>query len=90
MTPAERKLSASLALVFALRMLGLFLILPVFAIEAQRYPGGDDPALVGLVMGSYGMTQALLQWFSRHQDLAQSSVGHRQPQAYVERQQTCS
>ena len=61
MTPAERKLSASLALVFALRMLGLFLILPVFAIEAQRYPGGDDPALVGLVMGSYGMTQALLQ-----------------------------
>ena len=50
-----------LALVFALRMLGLFLILPVFAIEAQRYPGGDDPALVGLVMGSYGMTQALLQ-----------------------------
>ncbi len=61
MTPAERKLSGSLALVFALRMLGLFLILPVFAIEAQRYPGGDDPALVGLVMGSYGMTQALLQ-----------------------------
>ena len=61
MTAGERKLSGSLALVFALRMLGLFLILPVFAIEAQRYPGGNDPALVGLVMGSYGMTQALLQ-----------------------------
>jgi MFS family permease len=70
MTAAERKLSGSLALVFALRMLGLFLILPVFALEAQRYPGGDDPALVGLVMGSYGMTQALLQlpfgWASDH------------------------
>jgi len=61
MTPAERKLSGSLALVFALRMLGLFLILPVFAIEAKNYPGGNDPAMVGLIMGSYGMTQAFLQ-----------------------------
>ena len=61
MTAGERKLSGSLALVFALRMLGLFLILPVFAIEAQRYPGGDDPALVGLAMGIYGLTQAVLQ-----------------------------
>ncbi len=61
MNPAERKLSGSLALVFALRMLGLFLILPVFAIEAKHYSGGDDMALVGLTMGSYGLTQALLQ-----------------------------
>ncbi len=61
MTPAERRASLSLAGIFALRMLGLFLVLPVFALEAARYPGGDDPALVGLAMGIYGLTQALMQ-----------------------------
>src|SRR5688572_27896631 len=48
MTRAERRASASLAMIFAARMLGLFLVLPVFALEAARYPGGSDPALVGL------------------------------------------
>ncbi len=62
MTPSERRSSFSLATIFALRMLGLFLILPVFAIEASKYPGGDDPALIGLAMGIYGLTQALLQF----------------------------
>jgi MFS family permease len=61
MTATERRASASLASIFALRMLGLFLVLPVFALEAARYPGGDDPARVGLAMGIYGLTQALLQ-----------------------------
>ena len=61
MTPVERRASLSLALIFALRMLGLFLVLPVFALEARKYPGGDDPALVGLAMGIYGLTQALCQ-----------------------------
>lgn len=61
MTPLERRSSLSLALIFALRMLGLFLVLPVFALEARKYPGGDDPALVGLAMGIYGLTQAVLQ-----------------------------
>ena len=61
MTPVERRASLSLASIFALRMLGLFLVLPVFALEAARYPGGDDPALVGLAMGIYGLTQGLLQ-----------------------------
>jgi MFS family permease len=61
MTPYERRASGSLALIFAARMLGLFLVLPVFALEAARYPGGDDPALVGLAMGIYGLTQGLLQ-----------------------------
>jgi MFS family permease len=61
MTPAERRASASLALIFAARMLGLFLVLPVFALEAARYPGGSDPALVGLAMGIYGLTQGILQ-----------------------------
>ena len=61
MTPTERRSSLSLAFIYALRMLGLFLVLPVFALEAQKYPGGDNPALVGLAMGVYGLTQGLLQ-----------------------------
>lgn len=61
MTAGERRASASLASIFALRMLGLFLVLPVFALEAARLPGGDDPARVGLAMGIYGLAQALLQ-----------------------------
>lgn len=61
MTARERRASASLAAIFALRMLGLFLVLPVFALEAAHYPGGDDPALIGLAMGIYGLTQGLLQ-----------------------------
>ena len=61
MTALERRASFSLASIFALRMLGLFLVLPVFALEAARYPGGDDPARVGLAMGIYGLTQACLQ-----------------------------
>ena len=61
MTPVERRASFSLASIFALRMLGLFLILPVFAIEAAKYPGGDDSTLIGLTMGIYGLTQGLLQ-----------------------------
>ena len=61
MTPTERRASASLASIFALRMLGLFLVLPVFMLEAARLPGGDDPARVGLAMGIYGLTQGLLQ-----------------------------
>jgi len=61
MTATERRASFSLASIFALRMLGLFLVLPVFALEAAKYPGGDDPARIGLAMGIYGLTQGLLQ-----------------------------
>lgn len=61
MTPLERRASLSLAGLFALRMLGLFLVLPVFALEAAQYPGGDQPAKVGLAMGIYGLMQACLQ-----------------------------
>ena len=45
MLPIERRASASLASIFALRMLGLFLVLPVFVLEARKYPGGDDAAV---------------------------------------------
>jgi MFS family permease len=61
MTPAERRASGSLAMIFAARMLGLFLVLPVFALEAARYPGGTDPAAIGMAMGIYGLTQGVLQ-----------------------------
>lgn len=61
MTPAERRASFSMAAIFALRMLGLFLVLPVFALEAAKLPGGNDPALIGLAMGVYGLTQAVMQ-----------------------------
>ena len=59
--PIERRASFSLASIFAMRMLGLFLVLPVFALEAAKYPGGDDPVRVGLAMGIYGLTQGILQ-----------------------------
>ncbi|ENO90629.1 MFS transporter [Thauera linaloolentis] len=61
MTPAERRAGMSLAAIFALRMLGLFLILPVFAVHAEGIPGGDNLTLVGLAIGAYGLTQACLQ-----------------------------
>jgi MFS family permease len=61
MTPLELRTSAWLASLFALRMLGLFLILPVFAVYARDLPGGTNAALVGLAMGIYSLTQAVLQ-----------------------------
>ena len=61
MTTVERRATFGLASIFGLRMLGMFLILPVFAIHAQHLPGGDDHTLVGLALGAYGLTQAMLQ-----------------------------
>ncbi|MBI5936295.1 MAG: MFS transporter [Betaproteobacteria bacterium] len=60
MTRSERRAAGSLAAIFGLRMLGMFLILPVFSLYAQHLPGGGDHALVGLALGMYGLTQALL------------------------------
>ena len=61
MTPAERRASAGLAGIYGLRMLGLFIILPVFALFAEHLPGGDNKMLIGLALGAYGLTQAILQ-----------------------------
>ena len=61
MSPEERRAGSALASIFALRMLGLFLILPVFSLYAKTLPGGDDLALVGLALGAYGLTQAFFQ-----------------------------
>ncbi|TXT25938.1 MAG: major facilitator superfamily protein [Gallionellaceae bacterium] len=61
MTPAERRASIGLASIYGLRMLGLFIILPVFALYAEHLPGGDNKMLVGVALGAYGLTQAILQ-----------------------------
>ena len=61
MTLSEIRAGASLAGVFGLRMLGLFLILPVFALHAPQLAGGDQLTLVGVALGIYGLTQGLLQ-----------------------------
>jgi MFS family permease len=61
MTPKELRASLSLASLYALRMLGLFLILPIFAVHARQLPGGADPVMIGLVLGAYSLTQGLLQ-----------------------------
>lgn len=61
MTPLELRASIGLASIFGLRMLGMFVILPVFALYAERLPGGDDHTLIGIAIGIYGLTQAMLQ-----------------------------
>lgn len=61
MTSLELRATVSLALVFALRMFGMFSILPVLAIYAQHMPGGASPFLVGVALGIDGLAQAFLQ-----------------------------
>src|SRR2546430_15825834 len=61
MSAAELRAGASLAGVYGLRMLGLFFILPVFAVHAATLRGGADLALVGIAIGGYGLTQGMLQ-----------------------------
>ena len=60
MSSVELRAGVSLAGVFGLRMLGLFLILPVFALHAPRLAGGDNLMLVGIALGAYGLSQAIL------------------------------
>ena len=61
MTPAELRSTLSLASIYGLRMLGMFLILPIFAIYASTLPDKPSGFMVGLALGTYGLTQALLQ-----------------------------
>ena len=61
MTAPELRASVGLSGVVGLRMLGLFIILPVFALYAESLPGGNDHTLVGVALGAYGLTQAILQ-----------------------------
>jgi MFS family permease len=61
MTPQELRASFGLAGIFGLRMLGMFIILPVFALYAAKLPGGSSHTMVGIALGAYGLTQACLQ-----------------------------
>jgi MFS family permease len=60
MTSAERRSVGALAAIYASRMLGMFLMLPVLALYAHTLPD-YSPELLGLAMGAYGLTQAVLQ-----------------------------
>ena len=60
MSRVEVRAAVSLSVIYSLRMLGLFMILPVFALYAEHLEGAT-PALTGLAIGAYGITQALLQ-----------------------------
>jgi MFS family permease len=60
MSAQELRAGASLAGIFGLRMLGLFLILPVFAVHAPQLSGGENLVLVGVALGAYGLVQAIL------------------------------
>jgi MFS family permease len=68
MSPVELRSALSLSSIFGLRMLGMFVILPVFAIYAEGLAGGDNLTLVGFAIGIYGLTQSILQipfgWWS--------------------------
>ena len=61
MSPVELRAALSLSSIFGLRMLGMFVILPVFAIYAENLPGGKNLTLVGIALGIYGLTQSILQ-----------------------------
>ena len=60
MNSLERKSLIGLASLYAFRMLGLFMLLPVLALYAENY-SGSTALLVGLALGIYGLTQGLLQ-----------------------------
>jgi predicted MFS family arabinose efflux permease len=68
MSPVELRASLSLAAIFGLRLFGMFVILPVFAIYAEQLAGGENLTLVGFAIGAYGLTQSALQipfgWWS--------------------------
>jgi MFS family permease len=60
MNSTEKRAALTLSSVFALRMLGLFMLLPVFALVGQNLTG-FTPALIGFAIGAYGLTQAIFQ-----------------------------
>lgn len=60
MTSKERQTTFSLASIYAFRMLGLFMILPIFSLYAHNLQSAT-PTLIGIALGIYGLTQAILQ-----------------------------
>ncbi len=60
MSPQERRASFALSSIYIFRLLGLFMVLPIFSLYAHGYKGAN-PALIGMALGIYGLTQCLLQ-----------------------------
>lgn len=60
MTAFERRAVVSLTSLYAFRMLGLFMVLPVLTLYGDQYRG-STPLLLGVALGAYGLSQALLQ-----------------------------
>ena len=60
LSPLERRSALTLACVISLRLFGLFLIMPVFSLYAQKMPDAT-PLLIGMALGVYGLGQVLLQ-----------------------------
>jgi len=60
MSASERRATLSLASIYALRMLGLFLIMPVLSLFSEQLEN-STPALIGWAIGAYGLTQAVFQ-----------------------------
>ncbi|MCG8381711.1 MAG: MFS transporter, partial [Gammaproteobacteria bacterium] len=60
LSSVEKRAAWSLSMIYASRMLGLFMIFPIFSLYASDLEA-STPALVGLALGAYGLTQALLQ-----------------------------
>jgi MFS family permease len=60
MNKVEKRTAMSLAAIFAMRMIGLFMILPVFSLYAEEL-SGSTPFLIGLAISAYGLTQAVFQ-----------------------------
>jgi MFS family permease len=58
--PQEGRAIVSLALIMSLRMIGLFMVLPLFALYASQLQDATD-ALIGIAMGIYGLSQAIFQ-----------------------------
>ena len=59
-TALERRAVLGLASLYCLRMLGLFMVLPLFAVYTQEL-AGSNVASIGIALGAYGLTQAVLQ-----------------------------
>ncbi|MFD1218008.1 MFS transporter [Microbulbifer celer] len=60
MNPVERRALAGLASLYVFRMLGLFMVLPVLSLYGDEYLH-STPALLGVALGAYGLSQAILQ-----------------------------
>jgi len=59
MSRTELRATMALSSIYGLRMLGMFIILPIFAIYAETIEGGDDHTLIGLALGAYGLMQVI-------------------------------